>query len=459
MPGSWRFSAAEAAVMAVRQAMREGASEAEAYVVVERGYTVRVAANTVSDLVAERDAGIAVRAAVGKRVGFAYSTGLSAESIREAARSAVKAARASPEDPWWRGFPEPGESNPEPGGIYEASLARIEPGTLVEDVRELLGYVAERYGSKGVSVTRASLGVSEVERAIANSNGVYRVDVGTFAAAYVALAARFSDGRVSPSIYEFASSRTTLPSLTELADRAADKVLLTEKVYKGLGAGRYTVVYTPEALAELLEYTVLGSLNGEMVVRGRSFYRGKIGEKVMDERITIVDDGVMKGGDATWRFDGEGVPMKRKVLVEKGVLRGFIYDSYWGSRAGTASTGNAVRSSYTTRPHIGFTNLVVAEGDAAPEELLEGKVVVVYSVQGAHTANMETGEYSVVANPAVLYVDGEPQGMIPGAAVAGNMYRELAEAVEAVGRWTEKPYPGVHLPWVRLGGVHVAPRD
>jgi len=455
---AWRFSAAEAAVMAVRQAIREGASEAEAFVSVERGYRVTIMAGVVKDLVVERDAGVAVRAAVGKRVGFAYATGLDASSIREAARLAVRNARASREDEWWGGFPEPSPSYPEPGGIYEASLARVEPETLVEDARELLGFVAERYGRRGVAVSRASLGVAEVERAIANSNGVYRVDVGTFAQGYVALTARFPDGRVSPSVFEFGSSRVSIPSMTLLAERAAEKVLLAEKVASGLEPGRYRVVFAPEALAELLEYTVLGSLNGEMAVRGRSFYRGRVGERVMDERLTIVDDGVLKGGDATWRFDGEGVAMQRTVLVEKGVLRGFIFDSYWGRRMGVSSTGNAVRPGYTGRPSPGFTNVVVAEGDASPEELLEGRVIVVYSVQGAHTANMETGEYSVVGNPAVLYENGEPRGIVPGAAVSGNIYEELASRVEMVGRLVEKPYPGMYVPWLRLEGVHVAPR-
>lgn len=453
-----RASPLEAAVLAVRAAMREGADEAEAYVVVERGYRVSVMAGEVKDLVVERDVGIGVRAIVGRRMGFAYATGLGLDSVRAAAREAVKRARAASADEWLRGLPEPSESYPEPGGIYEASLARVEPATLVEDVRGLLSYVADKYGGKGVIVSRAGLSVGEVERAIANSNGVHRVDVGTHAYAYVSLVAR-DGGTVTPAVFEFDSSRVSIPSLESLADRAAERVLLCLRRYTGLEPGRYTVVYAPQALAELLEVTVFESLNGEMAVRGRSFYAGRLGEKVLSEKVTIIDDGTLKGGDGTWRFDGEGVATSRKVLVDRGVLRGFVYDSYWGGRAGTGSTGNAVRSGYSSRPRPGFTNVIVEAGDASPEELLEGRVVVVYSVQGAHTANSETGEYGVVASPAVVYENGEPLGWVPGAAVSGNMYREMLEGLEMLGRLVEKPFPGVYLPWARIGGVYVAPRS
>jgi len=451
-----RVSPVELAVMAVRKAIREGASEAEAYVVRSRGLRVGIQAGRIHSLESSDDAGIGVRVAVGKRLGFAYATGLDPASAQAAAERAVRLARAQPEDPYWSGLPEPPAGYPEPRNTFSVVLAETEPETLLEDAKELISHV-EGYSDRGIVLSRASISVGVVERAIANSNGVYGVDSGTYASVMVSTLAR-TETHTTPAIFEFESSRVQMPSVTEVADRAIEKTLLASRIAGPVSPGRYTVVMMPQALAELLEETVAVALNGEAVVRGRSPYRGKIGEKVMYERITIVDDGLLKGGDATARFDGEGVPMSRKVLVEKGVLKGFVYDTYWGRRAGAGSTGNAVRGGYASTPSPGFSNVVVEPGDASLEELLEGRVIVVYSVQGAHTSNAETGEYGVLANPAILYENGEPRGWLPGLMIGGKIYDELLNNVEAVGKTVEKPFPGIMLPPIRLRGIAAAPR-
>jgi len=90
------------------------------------------------------------------------------------------------------------------------------------------------------------------------------------------------------------------------------------------------------------------------------------------------------------------------------------------------------------------------------DELFEGRVIVVYSVQGAHTANSSTGEYSVLANPAILYEEGEPVGWLRGLAVAGSFYNELRDNVVGLSGVVEKPYPGIWVPWIRLTGIQVA---
>lgn len=445
----------EAAETAVREALREGATEAEAYVESTRETSVKIFSNRIKDLVHGFDAGVGIRVAVGKRIGFAFSTGLELISIREAVRLAIKSARAVPEDPGWSGLPERPGSYPQPASTYSVDIARLEPQALVEDAKLTLQYLDSK-GVDGALLSRASISAGVEERAIVNSNGIHVVDIGTYAHAVVSIVIA-REGTVTPAVFRFASSRVAVPNMERLVDEALEIALLSLRRAEPLGAGSYDAVYTSEALAELMMYTVLHSLNGENVVRGRSFYAGRLGDKVVDERITIVDDGLLRGGDGTWRFDGEGVPSQTTMLIEKGVLKGFIFDNYWARRAGGSSTGNAVRS-YSSTPRPGFTNVVVSQGDAAPEELLEGRTVVIYSLQGAHTANSETGEYSVLANPAILYENGEPRGRLPGLAVSGNMYVELAERVTAVGKMVEKPYPGMILPWVRLAGIRMAQR-
>ncbi len=444
----------EAAVIAVREAVREGASEAEAYVAWSRGYRGHITSNTLGSLVASDDAGVGVRVTVGKRVGFAYASTLEPEHVREAARRAVRAARASKEDEYWKGLPEPSSSYPRPSGVYEPSLAAIAP----EDVVERLVEAVEEAKGLGANIYRALLSVSRIEVAVANTNGVECTDTGTYAYTYVAVSMETPAGP-SPAIYEVDASRTALPSLVRLLHRAVEKIKLLKAVVKLDKPERMPVVWTGYPLSELLEATLLMALSGDWVVRGRSPFANRVGERVLDERITIVDDGVMKAGFYTSSFDSEGVARRRTVLVEKGVLKGFIYDTYWARRAGLEeSTGNAYRIGYTQPPHPWYSNVVIEPGSADLDELLEGRVAVIYQVQGAFASNPVTGEYSVQANPAVLYEGGEPKGWLKGVVVSGDLYEELRSRVAMVGGFQEQPEPGRYLPWIRVEGVTLTPK-
>ncbi|MET1101816.1 MAG: TldD/PmbA family protein [Pyrodictiaceae archaeon] len=449
-------SLADIAVLATRWAVREGASEVETYIVSSKGYSATIRSNRVEGLEAIDEQGIGIRVAVGRKTGFAYSSSLEEHSIRRAIRQAIKQARASPEDPYWQGLPSPSPSYPEPQGIYSPGLAYMDPEALIEHLKEM---VEKARSEKGAVLVAAGVEVEVVERVITNTNGVYRVDVGT--RAEVAASVLISrEGIVTPSIYEVEVNRQVMPDSTVVVERALEKAKLCLRKTRITEPKKTVVVFSPKTASELLSATLLAMLRGDMVVRGRSPFRDKLGAKVLDERLTIVDDGVLKAGYSTWRFDGEGVAMKKKVLVEKGVLKGFVYDTYWARRAGLEeSTGNAVRQGYASRPQPGYTNIVIDAGDAAPDEILDGSEVYwIEYVQGAHTSNPETGEYSVLANPAILYRGGEPAGWVQGLVVSGRIYDELATRVEMVSRRVENPYPSFYLPAIRLAGITVAPK-
>ena len=448
-----RFTPLELATLIARWAVSEGATEAEVYIERVTGYRVVVRADQAESLVTMDETGVGLRVAVGKRVGFAYASSLEKEVVRGLAREAVKLARSSQEDPYWEGLPEPSTSYPEPQNIYNVGLTRITSETLMENVKELLSLARE----KNLITTMAEIGVMRVERAIVNSHGVYRMDIGSFAYTYIDVLRREA-GVTTPAVLVAESSRVSIPDIEALVEKGAEITSLCLKRYKVDRPASRTVVFAPEAFAELLANTILYSLRGDNAVRKRSYFAGKVGEQVLDSRITIVDDGVLKGGDNTWRFDGEGVATTTKTLVDHGVLKGFVFDTYWGRRAGQDSTGNGVRIGYTSAPRPGFTNIVMAPGDLSPEELLEGEVMVVYQVQGAHTTNSETGEYSVLANPAIAYRNGEPLGWVPGLMVAGNMYRELLERIEGLSKQIVHVPIGTYLPWIRLSNIITAPK-
>ncbi len=446
-----RVKPEEAAILAVRAAMEAGATEAEAYVEVVRGSEATAMNNRVAGVRGISEAGVGVRAVVGKKVGFSFAASLELNEIREAARRAVAAARAAPEDPYWSGFPEPSDYYPRPEGTYDSSIAGMRVSRVVSELKAMLD---EALSVEGVNVERALVRSVVVEKALASTSATLVYDIGTIVLMWIGLNV-VKDNVVTPVVYEVDYGRVSVPSARMLARRAVEEAtrsLATEKLTE---PRRMSVVFHPKALGELLEYTLLQAITGEAVARGASPYAGRIGEQVMDERLTIIDDGLMRQGFETWRFDGEGVAQQRTVVVEKGVFKTPLYNSYWASRMNTESTGNA-RRSYMSTPRIGATNVVIEPGDAGIDELLEGEVLLVTGVQGAHSSNTVTGEYSVVASPAWIVRKGEYR-LVQGVMIAGNIYEQLAKSIEMIGSWQER-LPGLKAPWVRIGDVVVTPR-
>ncbi|MCL6560166.1 MAG: TldD/PmbA family protein, partial [Firmicutes bacterium] len=129
------------------------------------------------------------------------------------------------------------------------------------------------------------------------------------------------------------------------------------------------VVLEPYVAAGFLN--LLGpSLTAEAVQKGRSLFRGKIGHQIASGKMNIIDDGVLPGGIATAPFDGEGVPMSRTVLIQGGVLKGFLHNTYTAAKDNVTSTGNGTRASYKSTPEVGTTNFFCEPGDTFPDEMI-----------------------------------------------------------------------------------------
>jgi PmbA protein len=191
------------------------------------------------------------------------------------------------------------------------------------------------------------------------------------------------------------------------------------------------------------------------VQRNQSALKDKIGRKVASEKVSIYDDGLMDGGIRTWRFDGEGVPQQKTLVVKKGILQSFIYDNYTAKKEGKESTGNGARPGYLSTPSVDSTNFHILPGKKSAEELVReaGDGLLVYSVQGAHSSNPASGEFSVVASPAWKIKDGEVAFASKGAMVAGNIFQVLMNVSELASN--ERKVGQLVAPWVLVKNVKV----
>jgi PmbA protein len=195
------------------------------------------------------------------------------------------------------------------------------------------------------------------------------------------------------------------------------------------------VVFDRRVATTLLS-VVASALSGEAVIKGRSFFAGRIGEAVGDAVLTLVDDPTDPRAYGASTYDAEGLACRRNVLIEAGVLRGFLYDTVSASRAGVSSTGSAVRGGYTGTPGPGCRALTLAPGPEGYDEDgvlgAVGEGLFVQSLTGVHSGvNPISGDFSVGAE-GLLIRDGRLAEPVREVTVASTLQRMLQSLV-AVG--------------------------
>jgi PmbA protein len=207
------------------------------------------------------------------------------------------------------------------------------------------------------------------------------------------------------------------------------------------------------ALALILP--LMEGVNGKNVFTGISPLLGKVGEKLFDNKITFVDDGTLDGRFASAPSDDEGVPHRRNVLVERGVLKGFLYDLKTAAQSGAESTGNGSRSLFSP-PQPAPTNLILEAGDTPLAEMIAGidEGLLVQDLLGLGQGNIISGAFSNPLALAFKIERGEIVGRVKNVSIAGNVY-DLLKDVAAVSRETLWVYNALRLPYILLPEMNV----
>ena len=314
-----------------------------------RGNT-RFAVNQISTAGDNYNTTVTVRARLGRRVGSSTTNRLDDASLRAAVETAERLARLSPEDPEL--LPELGPQNiAASDAAWSDATASLEPTSRAAAVRRIseparagglqsTGYLEAQAGSFAVANTRGLFAYGR-DTAAALTTTV-RTDDGTGSG--WAGASHFDWARIDPAA---------------LGERAIEKARRSVNP-SAIEPGRYTVVLEPTAVGNLVQL-IAGALNARAADEGRSFFTKpgggtKIGEKVVDERVTLISDPRDPEGPVA-PFTGEGLPLSRTVWIENGVVRNLAYDRYWAERQGR-----------TPQPTMG--TLRMSGGDASLEDLI-----------------------------------------------------------------------------------------
>lgn len=455
---------------AVARALRAGATDAEAVGFEGDEFSVRVRMGEVEQLTESGSRALGLRvffaAEGGQRTASVSTSDLSADGIARIVSSAVELARVTGVDPF-AGLPESeafGRTDEAAEGLYFEEVNELPAAERIEMARRCeaaaLGTDTRIQNSKG-----ADFDCSTSRRVMANSRDFqssYRRSYCGFSASPIA---QDASGAMQVD-YWYSSART--PSLLESPEAVGRRA--AERALRKLGARRVPtqqcpVVFAPE-IARGLMHNLLAAADGESVYRNASMFAGKLGEQVAGDNITMVDDGTMSfahtladgrvlrvGGMGTAPFDGDGLPTRRSVIIERGVLKDLMLNTYTGRKLNMASNAKASRS-LAGAPGIGGGNYFLEAGDLTPEALI-GDVksgLYVLGTMGFGT-NLVTGDYSQGAS-GLWIENGELAYAVEEITIAGNL-KDMFRNVSAIGNDLEFRGSGA-VPTIRIEGMTVA---
>ena len=370
--------------------------------------------------------GVGIRVFYEGRPGFAYTTVMTPEKIKETVAKAVQAAKITDSDPYLR------LAKPSTYQTPELTDPEITTAPLEEKVNLALTMEKEalNFSPKIKGIETAAYDDYHYQRHLANTEGFFGSFSGNYASIYIYLASEDESGS------ETAFSYKVTRRFKEIDPKAVGREA-AEKAVAKLGAGkipsgRYVALLDPYVAVNLLG-VLKASFLAENVQKGKSLLKGKLGEKVFSPVFSLIDDGTLKDGLATAPFDGEGVPTRKTVLVENGTVKSFLYNLYTAAKEGEVSTGNAVRSSFKALPELGTTNFYIPRGGVSRESLFKQtrRGVYITEVLGMHTANPVSGDFSVGAT-GFLVENGEITRPVRGITIAGNI-KDLFGKLIAVG--------------------------
>lgn len=401
--------------------------EVEAYVARSRDTSVRIYSGDIESLSTAESEGVGIRVVRGPRQGFAYAGSLEMGVLEETmAEARDNVAFATPDD--YVGLARP-------DGVERARLElwRDDVGSTATAEKVALAMELERR-ARGAharirQVESADYGDGLTEVAIASSAGIAGTQRRTGCHLSVWVLAGEGEDTQTGGGYSVGRGFADLDP-AEACDDAVTRATRMLGATKARSA-RLPVVFDKRVTTSLLGI-LAGTFSGEAVLKRRSLFADRLGEKVAQEGVTLVDDPTVPDAYSASVQDAEGLATRRNVLIRSGVAQGFLYDSYAARRAGTVSSGSAVRAGFKSRPSVGARAVSLSPGEKGFEEILRsvGTGLFVQSIQGVHSGvNPVSGDFSVGAE-GLMIRDGALAEPVREITIASTIQRMLLEVLE-----------------------------
>ena len=458
------------AAEAVSRALDLGATDAEAVAVESEDFGVNVRLGQVEQLTESGSRALGLRVffadATGNRTANTSTSDLSPEGVTRIIESAVGLAKVTGADPF-AGLPDRdafGSNDVASLALYFTDVDAIAPAERI-DIARRCEAAALAYDTRIQNSSGADFDASSLHRIMVNSRGFTGEYRSSYCGFSVTPIAQDATGAMQRDFW-YSSARTAklLLSPDEVGRIAAQRAL------RRLGARpaktqRCPVVFAPEVARGLMG-NLLSAADGDSIYRNSSMFSGKLGEQVAGENITMIDDGTMVfdhtlpdgtnfrvGGFGTSPFDGDGLPTCRTVVIERGILKHLMLNTYTARKLSMQSTRKASRG-LAGAPGIGGGNYFLEPGTLTPEQIIADVPSGLYVLQTmGHGVNLVTGDYSVGAS-GLWIENGELAYPVEQITIAGNL-KDIFRNVAAIGNDLEFRGAGA-VPTVRVEGMTVA---
>ena len=458
----------EAGKTLLKIAEKKGLDEAEAYLVSNKVLTVRLVNNSVFEAKGVHDIGVGLRVIKGNMLGFSSTADFSKKSLEKLVEAAASTAKAR-KLPFKYSFPKP-RKIPKVAGVYDKKLAELPSEKAVDLAYQMVE--ASLSHSKKIKDNAGVLNVVSYETLLLNTHGVSAKNSGTFFEASLSATAK-SGKNVSEGSDATAGRRLKELKPKEVGEKAAEMAVSGLKSKK-LKEDTYTVILDYEPASGVLGYVSM--LVSPMIAKLYfPLLLDKMGKKIASQQITLIDDPLMPNGVGSAPVDDEGTPSKKKIIINKGVLKAFVYDSFYGAIEKKKTTGNAVRASfavgvssfpgknYNGEPIPVPRNPYFKPGKWKREEILEEtkQGLLVRRFHYTRLTNPTRGDFTSVLRMGLYAVkNGEVAGALKKSRLIDNLLNML-QNVDAVsdklvvaGSWGDY----AHTPIIRTK-AHVAPID
>jgi TldD protein len=401
----------------VKKALSRGGEYADIYIERRETTSIMLEDDRIEKVITGLDAGIGIRLVSGGKTSYAYSNDFSRDVLSDLAGTVASAASSPFRDiavnmKTRRPDTVFAVKNP-PGGVPMSSkILMVKTGNKISrgfDKRIKQSTVTYRDSIQNVTVFTSEGLLTEEER--------------VYTTAMVQVVA--ADGDVVQTGYESAGGYIGFELLDgtvmEEISRAAARRAITALKARRVPGGRMPVIISSEAGGTMIHEAIGHGLEADLAGRGLSVYAGKTGQMVASQKVTVVDDATLQGKRGSFSFDDEGTPSRRTVLVENGLLKGYMYDRLNAAENGVASTGNGRRESYECKPIPRMTNTLIVPGAADPEDVVRSvQRGLLVKKMGGGQVNTVTGDFVFEVQEGYLIENGEPDMPVRGATLVGN---------------------------------------
>jgi PmbA protein len=419
----------------VRRGLEKGLSEVEVYAVEEYRRDFTVMGERISDAALRVSVNMGIRGAMGKRVG-SLAVDTAQVSIDEVLDKLVSVVKAAPEDQYWPGFPT-STGKPRRVKVLDKKAVKIGEEESVELIKHCMEKFKEPALSRGAEraiVVEGGFVITKGRVVVVNSHGVNRsFEYSTVLAGFTLHAEKTGSSADKSAFYarRYLDKKELERTLREEGERAL-LFLGSSPVESGV----YDVVLEPTIAAEILTYSLAPAFSALEILEGRSPLKGREGQVVFSEKVTILDDPFYKTALGTRSIDDEGVATTSKPVVERGVLRGVLHSYYTARRTGSKPTGNGFRRSPALQPRPGFSNFVLKPVSGDLEEFTRDlkRGIVVYEALGYWMSDYATGTVKATVTHGLLVESGRVVKPVKGVVIGGNIYEWLSKSLVEVGK-------------------------